>query len=70
MHNYTGIKYQLQGQNTELVYFAIKKINWRKKGLILKNMSKKITHKNTKLMEKKVSIGIRTYNPPCINQTL
>jgi hypothetical protein len=33
IHNYTGIKYQLQGLNTELVYFGIKKSIEEKKGV-------------------------------------
>jgi hypothetical protein len=39
----------LQGLNTELVYFGILKNQLKKrKGIILKNTSKKITHKNKK----------------------
>jgi hypothetical protein len=52
LHNNTGIKYQLQGLNTELhvVYFGIKKTIEEKKGVnIDKHVEKNYTLKYNKM---------------------
>jgi hypothetical protein len=50
MRNYSGIKYQLQRLNTELVYFGIIKSLEEKKGVNIEKpvTLKEITNKNKK----------------------
>jgi hypothetical protein len=66
--NYTGSTSSLQ--NTEPVYFGIKKSIEEKKGVNIEKYVEKILQIKIKNKLKKGSIGIRTYNLPRVCQML